>query len=605
MGAIVAVLRRRLPPDSGVTRAMLAASPHRGSQYELRECGSALLGVSNQIDFADSSISHQGELMAAFSGKLDNAVDLIEHLAKAGYPPVSTDAADLTVSAFRAFGPDAPNRMRGIFAAVVTDGRRMWCFRDHVGLKPLYYRDEPQGFFAASEAKQIVVGAGLRREPDLDALERILFGKRTEEIPCALRGVNLVRQEVTYCVAIDAAPQRHCYWSPEKLLESSRFTPAQAGERFSELFDQAVARSLTGQDVVSLSGGVDSPAVAAFAAPQHLRLTGRPLSALSAVFPDQPKVDESRYIRLIVEYLGMNLHTYEIRATALDDVTRWCDLLDGPVPTILVPEIHENYALARQLGFRNILTGELAEYVIGMRAHVIGHLLVHGRLGALRRLLTNEIQRGASRKALLWGLVMPGVPGRIWNSYMHKQSRNQRKWIPDWINHRNVIDAPYRPDLLVPGHRRWSAQQLIAFKGAALLDPADELCAELSGVTVRRPFVDVDLWEFFLGLPAETKFPDLRSKTLVRSFLRGKLPDAILDRRDKTAFDDHLMAQVNYQTLRRWLLKPRQTVAGVDYRRLADRIERQDLNVFDWLWASTLIRVHAFLSLWEDQPSIA
>ena len=605
MGSIVAVLRRKLPPGNDLAGKMLAAAPHRGSQHSFRECGSSVLGVSNRSDFVDSTISHEGELMAAFSGKLDNAVDLIDLVTKRGFSPVSAGAADVVVSAFKAFGPDAPNRMRGVFAGVVTDGRRMWCFRDHVGLKPLYFRDEARGFFVASEAKQIVVGAGLRREPDLDALERILFGKRTEEIPCALHGVNLVFQATTYSVAIDSAPQRHGYWSPESLLESGRFTPAEAAERFSELFDQAVARSLTGEDVVSLSGGVDSPAVAAFAAPQHLRLTGRPLSALSAVFPDFPKVDESRYIRLIVEHLGMKLHTYQIRATALDDVKRWCDLLDGPVPTILVPEIHENYALARRLGFRNILTGELAEYVIGLRAHVVGHLLIHGRFKGLCRLVRTELNKGASRRALLWALFMPFVPGRAWNFYMHARGRDQRKWIPDWVNHRKVVDAPYRPDLLVPAHRRWSAQQLIAFKGATLLDPADELCAELSGVTVRRPFVDVDLWEFFLSLPAEIKFPDLRSKTLVRSFLRGRLPDAILDRRDKTAFDDHLMAQVDYHTLKRWLVQPNHPIAGVDYKRLADRIERQDLNVFDWLWASTLIRVHAFLSLWEEETSIA
>lgn len=605
MGSIVAVLRRKLPPGVEFAETMLAAAPHRGSEYGFRECGSAVLGVSNKSDFVDSTISREGELMAAFSGKLDNAVDLIDSVTQKGYAPASAGAADVVVSAFKAFGPEAPNHMRGVFAGVVTDGRQMWCFRDHVGLKPLYFRDEARGFFVASEAKQIVAGAGLRREPDLDALERILFGKRSDEIPCALHGVNHVMQAHTYAVTIDSAPLRQAYWHPERLLESGRFTADETRERFTEVFDQAVARSLTGEDVVSLSGGVDSPAVAAFAAPQHLRLTGRPLSALSAVFPDFPKVDESRYIRLITEYLGMNLHTYQIRTTALDDVKKWCELLDGPVPTIMVPEIHENYALARRLGFRNILTGELAEYVIGLRAHVVGHLLLHGRLKGLWRLIRREVEKGASRKALVWALVTPFMPGRAWNFYMHARGRDQRRWIPDWVNHRKVVDAPYRPDLLVPAQRRWSTQQLIAFQGATLLDPADELCAELSGVTVRRPFVDVDLWEFFLSLPAEVKFPDLRSKTLVRSFLRGRLPDAILDRRDKTAFDDHLMAQVDYRTLKRWLVQPKHPIAGVDYRRLADRIERQDLNVFDWLWASTLIRVHAFLSLWEEETSIA
>src|SRR3989449_9660816 len=107
-------------------------------------------------------------------------------------------------------------------------------------------------------------------------------------------------------------------------------------------------------------------------------------------------------------------------------------------------------------------------------------------------------------------------------------------------------------------------------------------CAAIAGVTVRRPFADVDLWEFFLRLPAEVKCPDQRDKTLARSLLRGNLPDPILDRRDKTYFDDHVMAQVDYATLRRLLATPRHRMPGVDYRRLAQRIEQGNFNRFDW-----------------------
>jgi hypothetical protein len=36
----------------------------------------------------------------------------------------------------------------------------------------------------------------------------------------------------------------------------------------------------------------------------------------------------------------------------------------------------------------------------------------------------------------------------------------------------------------------------------------------------------------------------------------------------------------------------------VDYRLLASRVERQELNLIDWLWLNDLVRVHAFLSQW-------
>ena len=93
-------------------------------------------------------------------------------------------------------------------------------------------------------------------------------------------------------------------------FRTGRFGVSDARERFLELLKQAVHRSLTGQDVLLLSGGLDSPAAAAYAAPEHLRLTGRPLGGLAVVFPDLPEVDERPYIELVARRFGIDLHTY-------------------------------------------------------------------------------------------------------------------------------------------------------------------------------------------------------------------------------------------------------------------------------------------------------
>ena len=74
--------------------------------------------------------------------------------------------------------------------------------------------------------------------------------------------------------------------------------------------NQAVSRTVSGNDVVALSGGIDSPVVAAFAAARHAELSGRPLQALSAVFPHLPSVDELPYIELVRKRLDIPLQTY-------------------------------------------------------------------------------------------------------------------------------------------------------------------------------------------------------------------------------------------------------------------------------------------------------
>src|SRR5215216_6356890 len=140
---------------------MLAAAPHRGQSVVLRKLGNCLLGVANRPDFVDSAISSAGTIIAALAGRLDNAAELHRALTAGGTPPVTLADADIVVAAFRAFGVEAPKRMRGAFAGIVTDGNNIWCFRDHIGFRPLFYRDDPRAFFAASEPRQIVVGADL------------------------------------------------------------------------------------------------------------------------------------------------------------------------------------------------------------------------------------------------------------------------------------------------------------------------------------------------------------------------------------------------------------------------------------------------------------
>jgi asparagine synthase (glutamine-hydrolysing) len=595
---MIAILGKETPPDEAVARKMLAASANHGECVTLRTLGNCVLGVRNRPDFVDSAISSEGPIIAALSGRLDNGAELHRALTAAGTPPASPADADIVVAAYRAFGVDAPNRMRGAFAGIVTDGRHLWCFRDHIGFRPLFYRDEPRAFFAASEPRQIVAGAQLAEEPDLEVLELMFLGRMASDTPAALRGIARLAQSATVSVDSERGVAVRQYWDPLALLETARLSADDVGDRLLELLGQGVARTLTGKDVIFLSGGLDSPAVAAFAAPEHRRRFGRPLGALSAVFPDLPSVDERHYIELVAERFGIELHTFRPTARQLDDVDEWCRRFGSPVPILSIPEASDAYSRARRLGYENVITGEFAEWVFGAPMHVVPHLLTHGRWRALANLLLVERKRGKSARGLAELLLPTFVPGRLANWYLHRRGLDAPQRIPDWLDERKVNEVPFRADLLPPSRERWRQFQLTGTKGATISIEADMTCAAMAGVTIRRPMADIDLWEFFLSLPAEIKHPDLRFKILARGKLRGILPDEILDRRGKTVFDDHVMTHLDYGSLKRLLVQPRHRMAGVDYERLAQRIERRDFTRFDWFWARDLAGIHAFLNAW-------
>ena len=245
--------------------------------------GACSLGISRRDGDDHAGVSSGERLVVAFAGRLDNEPELRGALIGAGTQPHSDSPADLVEAAWRTWGERAPARMRGQFAAAVSDGERIWCFRDQVGFRAVFHRSDDCGVFFGSEAKQVLAGAGVAREADLDASRRSCSATAEgRHASCPLRGVRRMNAASVITGDRDGVSEERLYWHPERLVESGRYTPDEARERFAELFGQAVGRCLSGQDAISLSGGIDSTAVAAFAAPGHEARFGSPVAALSA-----------------------------------------------------------------------------------------------------------------------------------------------------------------------------------------------------------------------------------------------------------------------------------------------------------------------------------
>lgn len=589
MSGLAAVLFRDRPVDGCVVPAMLAAAPHRGPRTESVALGRAVLGVSYG-DLADASVASNGHLAAALAGVLDDREALRRDLVRAGLPVAEASDAGLLLAAFHVHGRRLPAELRGNYAVAVTDGKALWCFRDHLGFRSLFHRDEGPAVFVASEAKQVAAGAGLPLRADREVVERIFYGNYDDETPAAIRGVDRLPK----ATLLEAAPRSTSlsrYWDPADYLESERPSPGELQERFDALMTRAVRRCLTGRDVLSLSGGIDSPTVAGYGAPAHEELFGRPLPALSIVCPGHPSVDETEYIRTVVERFGLPWHTYEQRVRTGGDLGRWVALCDGPIPTVTMNEIEECYSTVRQLGFRNMLTGEMAEFVVDRADGLLVHLLVRGRARALVRQVRR--QRANRRTGFAIARELASVFAPRW-LIVRRQRQSRRKWAsPPWVDEKRI--APTWARLAHPPRTRWRTKQLQVLQGPGLTVEASEVCEMVCGVRVRRPWVDVDLWNFFLSLPAEVKYEGPLPKSIIRRLARGRVPDAILDRDGKAVFDASIRERLDFDELGRWLGDPTDALPGVDYRLLRSRLQERRLNLSEYRWARDLAAAHAFL----------
>ena len=596
MSAIVAVSSRTGRADPAVIETMLAASPHRGGRTRSLTVGRVALGVSDDPDLSDAGLMSDGGVGVAFAGSIDNVEELASHAGLADRSPTPNTAAEVLLRTFLRSGEDLPTLLRGSYAIAVTDGTTLWTFRDHLGMGTIFYRDDPAAFYVASEAKQVVAGAGIPAEPDLDVLEAIFYSDYDDDTPSALRGVHRLPKSVLLRIRPEGAAQRR-YWAPERLIETGRFAPDELADRFHTLMGQAVTRTLGGDDVIALSGGIDSPALAAYAAPAHVERTGQPLAALSAVYPHMPSCDESEYIDIVARDLGLRAHTFVRGRPSLDGLQEWVRLFDGPAPQWTVSQGEEFHREARGLGFRTIMTGEVAEFVIDARHHVLDHYLFTARIGAVVSYLSNQRSRGYAWKVL--GRELAAALAPRWALGMYLRARHPKDvYRPDWLDPQPVLERPHYRSYLQQPRQRWLEGQLTGFNGPGLSVEADSVAQQVAGVRTRRPWADVDLWEFFLSLRAEVKFPTTETKGLVRDLLRGRVPDAILDRTDKTHFNEYVMTSIDYPGLRKWLTDPGYRVRGVRYERLAEHLDAEDLTLYDFIWARDLAAVHAFLALW-------
>lgn len=590
MGSFVVVRASSGPASAGAAASGLAAAPYRGVETARVAEGSLAVATADDPELPDTSLAAAHGLTAAYSGSMDNRAELAAAL---GLPPGATPA-EVVIEAHRRWGDDAPSRYRGPFAAVVTDGRSIWASRDPLGLRSLFFARDASGIAVASEAKQALTALGRPLEPDLDVVEAIVFREYDDDTPAALRGAQRVPRGMTVRLD-DRGAVRHRYWDPRSILETGRYTPAEIQERFDEVMATAAARSLLGDDVISLSGGIDSSAVAAFAAPVHRERTGRGLPALSVVYPNLPHVDESEYIQLVVDRLGLDLHTYEESSKTLDEVEGWMGLLDSPLPQFFLAESAEHYRKARSMGYRTMLTGELAEWIVERRNYLLPHLLLHGRWGPLRDHLARQRRvHDVGTKGMLRQLAPAFVTPRMERAW--HQVRPATVTPPPWLDGSRLRRMEGR--WATPARERWARFQVAIFMGPDIAAEAEDLVQAVTRMRVRRPFGDLDLIEFFLSLPAEQKFPDTHFKGLIRGLLRDRLPDALLDRPSKAVFNDAVLARADPAKLRALLIAPAHRIPGIDYAVLADHLERDDFDISTYEWMKNLAATHAFLARW-------
>ncbi len=484
-----------------------------------------------------------------FNGEIYNYRELREELQKLGRVFATQTDTEVLLQAYVQWGPACLRKLIGMFAFAITDEQRRVLFlaRDCFGIKPLYYVQLPapcgrgaggEGIFAfASEIKALLDWLPVERAVEPTRLYEYLRFARTDHGERTLfRDIYQVPAAHYLEVPLDRRepirPVR--YWD---LPGDGPFDISleEAARRVKEMFLQNIRLHLRSDVPVgaALSGGIDSSALVA--AMRTLEPNAQ-IHAFSYI-ADDPGVSEERWIDLLGAHAGVHVH--KVRAHPDDlcaDLDRLIDAQDEPFGSTSIYAQFRVFDLARQHGVKVMLDGQGAdELLAGYRHYVparLGSLLRQGKMG--------EAYRFANRAAQL-----PGMRGRLrlWlqAGRMSMPALGERWSRPAWLNARWFQERGV--DLNTATGRRgreWLRGALrasVAVTSLPMLLRYEDRNSMAASVESRVPFLTPAFAEFVLRLPEEHLLgADGTSKNVFRVAMRGIVPDAILDRRDKIGF---------------------------------------------------------------------
>lgn len=492
--------------------------------------GHTMLRTTREAEREHQPCTVDGECWIAADCRVDAREDLMRELTALGRGDLkeATDP-ELILHAYAVWGVDCVQHLLGDFAFAIWDPRsqRLFCARDHMGVKPFYY---------SHRGGCLVVGNtlnSLRLHPSVsDRLNDLAIGD------FLLFGMNQDR-ETTSFADIRRLPPSHTllfsggnlridrYWTlpidpPLRLKRRGDYV-----EHFLELLRVVVKDRLRTDHVgVLMSGGLDSPALAAIA--QEVGGASLDLRAYTVVCDRLIPDKERYYAGLVASHLGIPIHfqvtdDYQFYESCLDRASRSPDpahiLVRGPHPR------HKELGSMAESS-RVSLYGEGPDNALHYQwKPYVNYELANRKFGNLLR------------DVISFPFLFRKVP--FWTRLTGSVSRRPPAGdcFPQWLNPDFSARLGLRDrydHILAQEDESKSPHPVRPIAWSSMLHPLWDLMFEEFDpgvrkvpVEIRHPYVDIRMLKYLLAVPV---IPWCRGKHLLRHAMKKYLPAQILVR---------------------------------------------------------------------------
>jgi len=542
------------PVDEARVRAMLAPMEHRGPDgsgvWSAPGVGLGHLRLSI-IDLgggAQPMATPEGDVVVTFNGEIYNFAELRAELEAKGHVFRTHSDTEVILHGWRQWGEQCVERFNGMFAFALYDARTqsLWLVRDRFGVKPLHYATLADGsLIFASELKGLLAHPGLRRVPELTAVEDYLAYGYVPDDTSIVKGVRkLAAGHALLAVRGRPLPASGRYWDIS-------FADREKGKQ-DDLEDELLARlrdavrSRMVADVplgAFLSGGVDSSTVVALMA----EASTQPVKTCTIGF-DVAALDETDYAERIARRFATDHRSRVVSPDDFDLIDTIAGHFDEPFADASALPTYRVCELARE-SVTVALSGDGAdEGFAGYRRHLFQH-----REEMIRGLIPGGLRRG------VFGSLGAVYPKADWAPRFLRAKSTFLGLAADggeaYAASVGVTPAPLRAELFTDaaraglGGHRAEDRYVAAMRDAPARDPIDraqyaDLKIWLPGdiltktdrmsmavsLEAREPLLDHRLIEFAARLPVRQRIHGRSGKYLLKKTMEDMLPLDILYR---------------------------------------------------------------------------
>ncbi|MHB8539101.1 MAG: asparagine synthase (glutamine-hydrolyzing) [Candidatus Dormibacteria bacterium] len=580
-----------------LVKAMADTIQHRGPDDEgYYVSGQIGLGF-RRLSIIDLNSGHQpisnetGEIWIVFNGEIYNYQELrCELLARGHIFKTKTDT-EVIVHLYEEYGPECVEKLRGMFAFAIWDGREEVLFlaRDRVGIKPLYYRLTNHSLVFASEIKALFADPDVKPEIQPSVIDRFLTFHFLPGEETLFRNIQKLAPG-SYMVVRGNQPVIRQYWDLH--FSASMLSLRDAEAQLSDLLDDAMRLHMLSDVPVGflLSGGFDSTVLLSIAA----GMTDHPISSFTVGFSEQGIADERPYAKLAAKRFGTEHHEMTISATDFESfLPKYVWHMEEPVcepPAIamfyvsrlakrsvkvLISGEGGDEAFAGYSRYRNLLWLERLKSV----SKPLNGVLSAGLL-VLNRLLRSE---KVEKYARLLGIPFESyyhtgafAPFRFFDQLYTKDfarcvgKESSASVVKKHLE--NGIAANDRVNkMLYVDTKTWLVDDLLL--------KADKMTMANS-IELRVPFLDHKLLEFAASLPGRYKVRGFTTKYIAKKVFGNRIPREIVERK-KVGFPIPYDSWLR-KDLRGWLrdiLLDRKTLQrGYFEKRGIERLITEDLH---------------------------